>query len=92
MPEDPLSHLKSLIANYTEISFIPNIENYRRIKGDKQGSCIFRGCTEPIAWEDPRGRNFLCEGHFQIMNQWIEEARSGLIPGQQSALFDKPEK
>lgn len=87
MKKDPFSHLKSLIEKYTTISFIPAIEHYQRIEGDKHGQCIFRGCTEPIAWEDARGGNFLCEGHYQTMKQWIEDARTGLISGQGSALF-----
>jgi len=85
--DDPLSHLKSLIEKYTTISFIPDIEHYQRIERDEPGRCIFRGCTEPIAWEDARGENFLCEGHYQTMKQWIEDARMGLISGQGSALF-----
>ena len=86
---DPLSHLRDLIETYTVIRFIPDIRGYRRIQGPKAGSCIFRGCTEPIAWEDARGGNFLCEGHYLIMNRWVGEARKGLITGEVSALFEK---
>jgi hypothetical protein len=85
---DPISQLKALIGNYTVISFIPDIKGYRPLSGPKPGACIFRGCTEPIAWEDARGGNFLCQGHYRIMNRWIEEARRGLITGDLSALFD----
>jgi hypothetical protein len=88
MPQDPVSHLKSLIEKFTVISFIPDIKGYRIISGFKAGSCIFRGCTEPIAWEDARGGNFLCKGHYILMNRWIEEARKGLISGDLSAVFD----
>ncbi|MDD1667177.1 MAG: hypothetical protein LUO96_01790 [Methanomicrobiales archaeon] len=81
MPENPLDHLKALIAEYTVLTSIPDIERYRRITIPKDGRCSFRGCTEPIAWEDARGGNFLCEGHYQVMRRWIEEARRGLLPG-----------
>ena len=86
---DPISHLKMLIETYTIISYIPDIKGYRRIQGQKPGSCIFKGCTEPIAWEDARGGNFLCEGHYVIMNRWIDAARKGLISGDRSALFNE---
>jgi hypothetical protein len=87
-PADPMTQLKTLIEKYTVITFIPAIKNYRRISLPKAGSCIFRGCTEPIAWEDARGGNFLCEGHFRTMNLWIDEARRRLTGGERSALFD----
>jgi len=88
MPSDPISNLKALIEKYTIISFIPDIKGYRQIQGPRTGTCIFRGCTEPIAWEDARGGNFLCQGHYLVMNQWIDEARKGLITGDLSAIFD----
>lgn len=88
MPPDPISHLRALIEKYTVISFIPDINRYRSLSGQKNGTCIFRGCTEAIAWEDARGGNFLCQGHYIIMNRWIEEARKGLISGDLSAVFD----
>lgn len=81
MPESPLEHLKALIGRYTVISSIPDIDRYRRISSPKAGRCIFRGCPEPIAWEDALGGNFLCEGHYRIMRNWIEDARRGLLPG-----------
>jgi hypothetical protein len=87
MPFDPVSHLRALITRYTVISFVPDIDNYRRLTGRRDGSCIFRGCTEPVAWEDARGSNLLCEGHYLMMKRWIEEARMGLVSGDQSALF-----
>lgn len=87
-PADPLAQLRALIEQYTVISFIPDIQGFRQIQGPRSGSCIFRGCTEPIAWEDARGENFLCEGHYRIMSRWIEEARNSLIGGDRSALFD----
>ena len=40
---------------------------------------MFRGCTEPIAWEDAGGGNFLCEGHYLTVRKWIDEARTGLL-------------
>jgi hypothetical protein len=89
MPESPVGHLKALIERYTVINFIPDIDRYRRITIQKEGHCIFRGCTEPIAWEDARGRNFLCEGHYRTLRTWIEEARKGLLPGERpGALFE----
>jgi hypothetical protein len=83
MPDNPLERLKALIEKYTVISFIPDIDRYRRITVSKEGRCIFRGCTEPIAWEDARGGTFLCEGHYQVIRRWIEDARRGLLPGGQ---------
>ncbi|HVN66292.1 MAG TPA: hypothetical protein VMT31_06740 [Methanomicrobiales archaeon] len=81
MPEGPLEHLKALIARYTVLATIPDIDRYRRITTRKEGRCVFRGCTEPIAWEDAWGGNFLCEGHYLVMREWMEDARKGLIPG-----------
>lgn len=89
MKDDPISHLDKLIRHYTVISFIPDIDHYHRIQGIKSGTCIFRGCTEPIAWEDPQAKNFLCEGHFQIMKRWMDEARKALVTGQSSPFFEK---
>jgi hypothetical protein len=86
---DPLVQLRALIERYTIISFIPDIRNYRRIPGPKPGFCIFRGCTEPIAWEDARGENYLCEGHYRTMSLWIEQAQKGLLGEGRSALFDR---
>ena len=82
MPDNPVDHLKALILKYTTITFIPDIDRYRRITTPKPGRCIFRGCPEPIAWEDAQGGNFLCEGHYRTMKAWIEEARRGLLPGE----------
>jgi hypothetical protein len=87
MTVDPLSHLKDLIHQYTVLPSVPDITHYRRITGPKTGNCIFRGCTEPIAWEDARGENFLCEGHYQIMVRWFTEAQMALISGRSSYLF-----
>ena len=72
--------LKALHEEYTELSFIPDIAHYRRIQGQKSGHCIFLGCTEPIAWEDARGGNFLCEGHYLTVRRWVEDARLGIMP------------
>jgi len=80
MPENPLEHLKALIQQYTVLTTIPDIDRYRRITTPKVGRCVFRGCTEPIGWEDAQGGNFLCEGHYQVMRRWIEDARQGLLP------------
>jgi hypothetical protein len=91
MTRDPIGHLKAQIEKYTVTSGIPDIDHYRRITVLKPGQCIFRGCREPIAWEDPRGRNFLCEGHFRVMQQWVLEGRRGLIPGGQSAFHTAPD-
>ena len=81
MPQNPLEHLKALIGRYTVITYIPDIDRYRRITSPRPGRCIFRGCPEPIAWEDAQGGNFLCEGHYQTVKTWIEEARKELLPG-----------
>jgi hypothetical protein len=89
MSEDPISRLQTLITRYTVISRVPDIGSYRKIIGDKPGRCIFRGCNEPIAWEDRRGENFLCKGHYILMTQWIEEARKGLISGRTAAYFSQ---
>ena len=86
---DPMAHLKALIAKYTVITFVPEIDAYRPLSGKKSGSCIFRECPEPIAWEDARGGNFLCKGHYITMKMWIDEARKALISGERSALFDE---
>ena len=90
MPENPVEHLKTLIGKYTVITFIPDIDHYRRITAPKEGHCIFRGCTEPIAWEDARGGNFLCEGHYRTMRTWIGEARKGLLPGEHPGPLFEP--
>jgi len=88
MPLDPVEHLKNLIRRYTVLTTIPDIDRYTRITIPKKGRCIFRGCPEPIAWEDAGGGNFLCEGHYRTMRTWIEEARRGLLPGgNMSAIF-----
>jgi hypothetical protein len=84
-----MAHLRALIGKYTVITFIPDIQAYRPLSFPKKGSCIFRGCTEPIAWEDAGGGNFLCQGHYITMKMWIDEARKGLIAGERSALFDE---
>lgn len=86
--KDPIGHLKELILKYTEIRFNPDVEHYRPITGKKTGKCIFRGCTEPIAWEDARSGNFLCEGHLRIMKQWLQEAREALISPQENNRND----
>jgi hypothetical protein len=91
MPADALPRLQELIGTYTVITFIPDIDRYQRIRTNKTGTCIFKGCTEPVAWEDAHGSNFLCEGHYRVIRQWIMEARKGLISTGQSALF-RPEK
>jgi hypothetical protein len=87
MTADPLFHLKDLIHKYTILSSVPDIARYRKITGPKSGNCLFRGCTEPVVWEDSRGEHFLCEGHYPIIVQWISEAQLGLISGRSSSLF-----
>jgi hypothetical protein len=89
MAADPVLRVKDLITKYTVISHIPDIARYRRISPGTTGSCIFRGCTEPIAWEDARGGNFLCEGHYRVVKRWIEEARRGFVAGRRSAIFSE---
>ncbi len=76
---DPLSRLKEQIRKYTGLTAVPDIARYRRIRGTKEGKCIFIGCTEPIAWEDAGGGNFLCKGHYLTVLRWVEDARSGYL-------------
>ncbi|MDD1652920.1 MAG: hypothetical protein LUQ64_00085 [Methanomicrobiales archaeon] len=76
---DPLTRLKEKIRKYTGRDTVPDIARYRRIRGVKAGRCIFTGCTEPIAWEDAQGGNFLCEGHYLTVRRWVEEARAGYL-------------
>ncbi len=90
MPENPVGHLQALIGRYTILTTIPDIDRYRRITTPKPGRCVFRGCTEPIAWEDAQGGNFLCEGHYLTMKRWIEEARRGLLPGERPGPIFSP--
>lgn len=90
MAADPLSHLKDLIHEYTILGSVPDITRFHRITGQKPGNCLFRGCTEPIVWEDTRGEYFLCEGHYRILVQWITEAQTSLISGRSSSLFREP--
>ncbi len=92
MSPDPVSRIRSLIEKFTIITFIPDINGYRQLSGRKAGPCIFRGCTEPVAWEDSRGGNFLCQGHYLVMKRWIEEAWKGLISGDLSVVFDSEKK
>jgi hypothetical protein len=89
MSEDSIIRLHALITRYTVIPGVPDIGSYRRITGNKQGHCTFRGCSEPIAWEDTRGEKFLCEGHSILMLQWIMEARKGVIPARHAAIFSQ---
>jgi hypothetical protein len=89
MTEDSITRLHALIRRYTIVSVLPDTGSYRKITGNKTGRCIFRGCSEPIVWEDSRGGNFLCEGHYILVRQWIEEARKGLLPGTPAAVFSQ---
>ena len=77
--KDPLEQLREHIRKYTGRDTVPDIARYRRIRSRKEGRCIFIGCTEPIAWEDAQGGNFLCEGHYLTVRRWVEEARSGYL-------------
>ena len=72
---DPQEILLELIKRYTILTSVPDIERYRRITTPREGHCVFRGCPEPIAWEDANGTNFLCEGHYRTIVQWVEETR-----------------
>jgi hypothetical protein len=79
MAGNSTEQLHRLLERYTLFDSVPDIDRYRRILVPKAGSCMFRGCTEPIAWEDARGGNFLCEGHYLTVRKWIGEARAGLV-------------
>lgn len=87
MQPNPIARLDDLIRKYTIFDRVPDIGQYRRITGEVKGSCSFRGCTEPIAWEGAGGGGFLCEGHYDMLKTWITEARRGLMGGPSSALF-----
>jgi hypothetical protein len=79
MPGNSLERLHGLLNKYTLFTKVPDIDRYRRIGTPRQGRCMFRGCTEPIAWEDARGGNFLCDGHYLTIRKWIDEARGDLV-------------
>ena len=79
MPGNSLERLHWLLNKYTSFTAVPDIDHYRRIATPKAGTCMFRGCTEPIAWEDAREGNFLCEGHYLTVRKWIDEARADLL-------------
>jgi hypothetical protein len=53
------------------VNFIPDLPSYRRIDKPKIGNCIFKGCKEPKVWEDLQGQRFLCQTHFQIIEEKI---------------------
>lgn len=86
-----MNQLHRLLRKYTVFPSLPDIARYRRITGTPSGTCAFIGCTEPVAWEDPQGKYYLCEGHYDVMVQWITEANRALIQGGSSALFREPE-
>jgi hypothetical protein len=76
----PFEAVYLLVIHYTDLPGVPDIDRYRRIKEPKPGRCAFRGCSEPVAWEDDKGRNFLCDGHYQEVRAWIRSARAGYLP------------
>ena len=79
MVGNSVERLHVLLDKYTLFASVPDIDHYRRITKPRAGNCMFRGCTEPIAWEDAAGENFLCEGHYLTVRKWINEARTGLL-------------
>ena len=79
MAEHSLERLHQLLDRYTEFMSVPDIDRYRRIETPRSGRCMFRGCTEPIAWEDARSGDFLCEGHYLTVKKWVNEARTDLL-------------
>jgi hypothetical protein len=79
MPGNSLERLHGLLKKYTLFTTVPDIDRYRRIGTSRLGTCMFRGCTEPVAWEDANGGNFLCEGHYLTVRKWIDEARADLL-------------
>jgi hypothetical protein len=81
MKSDPSEQLKRQLDRYTWFSSIPDIGSYHRLKVPMEGRCMFRGCTEPIAWEDAAEANYLCEGHYLTLARWVQEARSGYLSG-----------
>ncbi len=76
----PYEAVTLLVRYYTDLPGVPNIDGFRRIKYQKHGRCAFRGCSEPIAWEDDEGKYFLCDGHYREIREWIESARAGHLP------------
>ncbi|MDD1674764.1 MAG: hypothetical protein LUQ13_03880 [Methanomicrobiales archaeon] len=78
---DILAQVRLLMLQYTGRAIVPDIQHYRRIAAPRKGKCMFIGCTEPIAWEDASGSNFLCEGHYRTVRKWVEDARKVLLSG-----------
>lgn len=76
---DPYERLMELIHRYTMFTTLPELDRFRRIVSSDYGHCAFKGCTEPVVWEDSRGRFYLCEGHYRTLKSWIEEARKGYL-------------
>ncbi|MDD1676749.1 MAG: hypothetical protein LUQ40_03325 [Methanomicrobiales archaeon] len=81
MTTDVLAQVRLLMLQYAGRAIVPDIQHYRRIIVPRKGKCMFIGCTEPIAWEDASGNNFLCEGHYRTVRKWVEGARNVLISG-----------
>jgi hypothetical protein len=79
MTDDVYAQVRQMMLQYTGRAIVPDIQHYRRITTAKNGKCIFIGCTDPIAWEDTAGTNFLCEGHYRTVRKWVEDARIRLI-------------
>jgi len=62
------------------IRYVPDIEHYHRINGQKVGRCIFCGCMEAKMWEDLSEMNYLCDTHFQYIKEQVEKAKRGGVP------------
>lgn len=58
------------------ISKIPDLDDYHRIEGVKVGRCICRGCNDQKMWEDAGGLNYLCDGHYRM----LQNLKAGLTP------------
>jgi len=48
---------------------MPDHTEYRRLETPKIGSCIVKGCGNPMEWEDHQGLNYLCDEHFQMIKK-----------------------
>jgi hypothetical protein len=79
MTGDVNAQVRQMMLQYTGRATVPDIQHYRRITTARKGKCIFIGCTDPIAWEDSAGTNYLCEGHYRTVRMWVEDARKRLI-------------
>jgi hypothetical protein len=53
------------------INDIPDLTQYSRIRKEKVGCCMIKGCKEPKAWENHQGLFYLCDHHYLVFKQLI---------------------